>query len=118
MGKLHLVFGAVLFVCFTVFCIQFRRSRAGTKKQDLSRAKRMRNLIYAVCGWAIAACLVWLVVAWFGDEPIFLPEALALQFFAVSWLVKGRAYEPVAYFARQSLRRVENALGTARGERG
>ena len=36
-------------------------------------------------------CIVWAGVARFVGSPIFLPEALALEFFAFSWLTKGRA---------------------------
>jgi hypothetical protein len=28
-------------------------------------------------------------------RPIFLPEALSLEFFGISWLVKGRAYKTI-----------------------
>ncbi|MFC1955918.1 hypothetical protein ACFLWZ_05265 [Chloroflexota bacterium] len=35
--------------------------------------------------------MLWAGIASFNGAPIFWPEALALEFFAVSWLVKGRA---------------------------
>jgi hypothetical protein len=118
MGRIHLVSGAILFASFGFFCIQFRRTRPGTRARDLTHGKRMRNRIYAGCGWGIAICLVWLVVAWFDGASIFLPEVLTLEFFAASWLVKGRAYEPAARYARRSLKAMENAWAAARGERG
>jgi hypothetical protein len=48
-------------------------------------------MIHIFCGAAMVACMVWAGIATVLDTPIFWPEALALEFFAVSWLVKGRA---------------------------
>jgi len=63
----------------------------------------MRNVIYISCGVAIALCMLWVIYAEFTGAPIFWPEALALEFFAVSWLVKGRAYSTAVAVGRQSL---------------
>ena len=46
---------------------------------------------------------MWVVYAPFKGAPIFWPEVLALEFFAVSWLVKGRAYATVVAAGKRSV---------------
>jgi hypothetical protein len=94
---------AVLFSCFIFFSLfQFPLSRA-KKSEPLPPEKKLRNVIYISCDIAMVLCLVWVVYAEFTHMPIFWPEALALEFFAVSWLVKGRAYSTAVAAGRQSL---------------
>jgi hypothetical protein len=61
--------------------------------------KLVRNVVYRVCGWVIAACLVLAVLIdlFVGDavkaeyRPLFWLETVAVLAFGVSWLVKGEA---------------------------
>jgi hypothetical protein len=46
------------------------------------------------CGVVMIFSVLWAGSALFTHAPIFLPEALAIVAFAVSWLVKGEAYGP------------------------
>ena len=89
-GKAHLAFAGLLFTTFIFFAlVQFRRSRRA--RGDLTRDKKIRNAIYLVCGCGMIGCIVWIIVnKMVLHKSIFWPEALALQFFAVSWLAKGR----------------------------
>jgi hypothetical protein len=90
-GVIHFVSATVLFGSFIFFSlVLFRKSNV---KQRGSRPleKWLRNIIFVICGLAMVACIVWVVIASVSGGPIFWPEALALEFFAISWLAKGRA---------------------------
>ncbi len=102
-GFIHFASATVLFGCFIFFCLfQFPMS-AGKKGKPLPRAKKLRNVIYFACGAAMTMCILWAIFASFTGAPIFWPEALALEFFAMSWLVKGRAYATVAAAGRKTV---------------
>jgi hypothetical protein len=90
-GTIHLAWGLTLLagaIFFTL--VQFPKSDV-SPPDSLPAEKRFRNTIYYVCGIAIIGCMLWTGVAGYLHAPIFWPEALALEFFAISWLVKGRA---------------------------
>ena len=122
-GTIHLISAAFLFGSFIFFSIfQFPISSA-EKTKPLPWDKKLRNIIYISCGVAIALCMVWVIYASFKGAPIFWPEVLALEFFAVSWLVKGRVYATVAAAGKRSfyymrhprklVKEVQNAVQTA-----
>jgi len=60
-------------------------------------------MIHIFCGVAMLACMLWAGIATVTDAPIFWPEALALEFFAVSWLAKGRADITVVAAGKRTL---------------
>jgi hypothetical protein len=62
----------------------------------------VRNWIYISCGVAMLACLVWAGIAVLRGAPIFWQETGALEFFAISWLVKGRVDKTAAATGRQA----------------
>jgi len=107
----HYTSAAVLFSCFAFFSL-FLFTKSDTKRPTVG--KRVRNVVHVVCGVGILICLLWIVVAVLskrttaGDRSanIFWPEALALEFFALSWLTKGRADHT---FARVASKTVEYA---------
>lgn len=89
-GAIHYVAAVVLFCAFIYFSLfLFPKSRVGAGA-PLPPDKRFRNGIYIVCGIAMVGCILWAAGASLSGEAIFWPEALALEFFAVSWLFKGR----------------------------
>jgi hypothetical protein len=91
-GTIHFTSAAILFSCFAFYClVLFRKTYPGRELARLEPDKKRRNTLYAVCGWGILACLAWAAVAKTNDQPIFWPETIALELFAMSWLVKGRA---------------------------
>jgi len=104
-GQIHFVGAILLFGSFVFFSFfQFPRSSAGklnlfkcprTGTQELDVGKWVRNWLYIACGVAISACLVWSLSAVIAHTSLFWAEALALEFFAASWLVKGRADKTV-----------------------
>ncbi len=58
---------------------------------DRSSINCRRNGFYRFCGIAMILCMVWVGVAMHFESSIFWAEALALEFFALSWLMKGHA---------------------------
>jgi hypothetical protein len=90
-GRIHYASAVVLFGAFIFFSLCLFRKSKVKRGDPLPRGKKFRNLIYIFCGVAMVACMLWAGIASLKDAPIFWPEALALEFFAVSWLVKGRA---------------------------
>ncbi len=71
----------------------------------------------------MAGCILWAGVATYLDKPIFLPEAIALESFAVSWLTKGRAERTAVgivrrtwYYGRNPKKAAGRLWSTIRGE--
>ena len=90
-GTLHLTFAGILFASFIYFSLfLFPKTRPG--RVLAPRDKKMRNAFYYLCGAGMVGCIVWILFSKFvSGRSIFWPEALALEFFGLSWLVKGRA---------------------------
>jgi TRAP-type C4-dicarboxylate transport system permease small subunit len=68
------------------------------EKQTPSRRKLQRNIVYRVCGYTMAACLVLIaLVSLFGPaslesyRPKFWLESVLVVAFGISWLTKGEA---------------------------
>ena len=92
------LFGAFIF--FALFLFPKTSRKTGNKGDPLDADKRRRNLIYRACGVVMLVCVVWAGIRATFRQPIFWLEAIALEAFALSWLVKGRA----AWTARELLR--------------
>ena len=98
MGKIHYISAVVFFLCLVVFSV-YLFTRPSPKQAEVQNSKRKtdpRNYIYIFCGVAITICLAWAGIASINHLPIFWPEAFSLWFFAISWLVKGRAEKTLA----------------------
>jgi hypothetical protein len=89
-GRIHYCSAVVLFGAFIFFSLFLFRKSKVKRGEPLPRDKRVRNAIHIFCGAAMLACMLWAGIATVIGAPIFWPEALALEFFAVSWLAKGR----------------------------
>jgi hypothetical protein len=102
-STIHLGAAVVLFSCFIFFAL-FQFPLSGVEKgEPLPRDKQVRNWIYRACGVAMVICMLWVTYAGYIRAPIYWPEALALEFFALSWLVKGRAYSTAVELTRDTL---------------
>ena len=64
----------------------------GTLGESNTKQKRIRNIIYKVCGIGMFSTLILLVLPITFSAKIFIVEAIALTFFGVSWLVKGQFF--------------------------
>ena len=102
-GTLHYASAVVLFGAFIFFSLFLFPKTKVKDGEPLPRDKRARNRIYLSCGVAMLACMVWAGSALLARASIFWPEALALEFFAVSWLVKGRADWTAVAAAKRTL---------------
>lgn len=89
-GVIHYGAAALLFGAFIYFCFRlFPKSKSGRLEWD--RDKRVRNTVYFICGTGMALALGLAVWEGRGGRSIFWHETIALELFALSWLVKGRA---------------------------
>jgi hypothetical protein len=89
----HAGAASTLFSMFAVFSLWLFRISALEGQPDAD--KQRRNTIYLVCGIGIVASMAWALVGRQTGRSIFWAESSALGFFALSWLVKGRALDSV-----------------------
>lgn len=94
-GMVHLACAVGFFLTLAYFAIVlFRKTHADRTPTD---EKRLRNKIYAICGWTIVVCIALAVLVkltrWDRAHEqlhaIFWLEALAIVSFGFAWLVKG-----------------------------
>lgn len=113
MSWAHYGSAAVLFTTFVVFAlVLFRKTDPETRPDQ---KKMRRNRLYLACGAVMVGSMAWIGISGFLESSIFLPEAIALWAFALSWLIKGRA----AYTFRQATAAVAGAVRSSnRGAEG
>jgi hypothetical protein len=96
-GQIHLVFATAYFLTLAYFSlVLFRKTHPNGR---MTERKKQRNVIYAVCGYAILACigLVGIDFAFLRGsalqalDPVFWLETVAVLAFGISWLTKGEA---------------------------
>jgi hypothetical protein len=100
-GVIHYVAAVVLFVSFILFAVWLFRKSATPRREDRPADKRRRDDVCLACGLIMISAVVWVGIATLSDAPIFVPEAVAIVAFAVSWLVKGEAHAPVIRAVRK-----------------
>jgi len=61
-------------------------------EENPTKQKKIRNIVYRVCGIGMACSLVLMTIPVEFFAKIFIVEALALTFFGVSWLVKAQVF--------------------------
>jgi magnesium-transporting ATPase (P-type) len=102
-GYIHFTMAALFFISLSVMSmVNFRRT-----DDIVSFGKGKNHKTFLVCGIAMLVCLVLVFIysmwidgkyAWLDRlHPVFCLEAIALIFFGISWLIKGRvdmAYIP------------------------
>ena len=97
----HYVSAVLLFVSFILFSVWLFRKSSIPSRSDRPADKRRRDDVCLVCGLIMIACVLWAATSLITQAPIFWPEAIAIVAFAVSWLVKGEAYQPVLHAFRR-----------------
>lgn len=88
---LHALFAALFFL-FLAFNSFYLFTKNGNGR--MTRRKRIRNLIYRVCGAGMLLLEVGYVIMMVLDVPgycVMIVEIILLHFFGISWLVKGEA---------------------------
>lgn len=90
----------LLFSCFAVFCfVIFQKSDKNVSPSHFDKKKKLRNTIYAFCGWGIVASIIMIGAStWYENSygmtkftqySTFIFETTALLCFGNSWLLKG-----------------------------
>jgi hypothetical protein len=105
-GRIHGIAASILFLDFAYFSLFLFTKSNPEAPAARDTDKTVRNGIYIFCGAVMVVCIGWAgCVQLFGKEPkaIFLPEALTLVFFAISWLTKGRADKTAIRLAGRTL---------------
>jgi hypothetical protein len=111
-SKTHYLSAALLFSCFAFFSLYLFTRSKGVPDDG----KRKRNRLYVGYGIAIVACLLWIVIVKVIDlrhkteSSIFWPETFALIAFALSWLTKGRADQPIKGAAKKVAHGVQSGF--------
>ncbi len=103
-GVIHFSAAAVLFLSFSYFSLFLFTKTTPGRKGPLPGDKKARNVIYIFCGVMIPVSIAWAGIAAWLDAPIFVPESLALMFFAASWLTKGRIDRTAAGLVQRTMR--------------
>ena len=93
----HATCAALLFTTLAYFSIFLFTETNPGQKQDMTKKKRERNVVYYVCGWIIVACIVGILTlhigmhmnTWGPIPVLFTFESAAVVAFGASWLVKG-----------------------------
>jgi len=109
LGTVHYVAAVCLFISFILFSIWLFRKSSIPLRRDRPPEKRRRDDICLVCGLVMIGCILWAGSSLVTHAPIFLPEAIAIEAFAISWLLKGDAPGAVMRAASRLARRVSTA---------
>ena len=89
--KAHYLFAAIFLGCLAYMSI-FIFTKSDRKKENQTERKRLRNKIYRTCGvLMIVAMIIIAINPGDMDNLVFWLEALAVELFGFSWLVKGEA---------------------------
>ncbi len=103
-GIAHYVAATTLFISFILFSLWLFRKSDIEIPGDRPSDKRARNGVFLVCGLIMIACVLWAGGASLAHRAIFWPETIAIEAFAVSWLVKGEMHTAAANLARRIVR--------------
>lgn len=96
----HYLAAVLLFVSFILFAIWLFRKSDIPLRRDRPPDKRWRDDICLGCGLVMIGAVLWAASSIITGRPIFVPEAVAIVAFAVSWLVKGEVYQPIVRAVR------------------
>lgn len=88
---IHNISAIVFFILLAyISFFQFTKSSG-----NMTKTKKIRNVIYRVCGVGMLASFAILLLPSFYIQ-VWLTEAIALFFFSASWLTKANAYRVLA----------------------
>jgi cytochrome b561 len=101
MAVIHYSCGAALFVSFILFAIWLFRQSEFAERSERPRDKRWRDDLCLGCGVVMIVAIAWAGWAGYQGGSIFYQESVAIEAFAISWLVKGEAHQSLARAARR-----------------
>lgn len=92
---MHFIFALLLFGTFIFFSLYLFRKTSGVK--TVTKQKVYRNRVYVTCGIIMIVCIIGIALASLGlmgaassrYKIVFWLEAIALNAFGFSWIVKG-----------------------------
>lgn len=93
-NNIHLTSAAIFFLTLAFMSINLF-TRSNRPEAEWSEKKKLRNLIFKVCGWVMIASIIVIaiskpVLGVSKESPVtFCMETVALVAFGFSWLVKG-----------------------------
>jgi heme A synthase len=99
----HYMSAVILFLSFILFAVWLFRKSNVPKGQKRPPEKRWRDAACLICGLVMIGSVLWAASSLITHAPIVIPEAIAIFAFAISWLVKGEAYQPVLSRIRKVL---------------
>ena len=89
--KIHTACAVLFFLCAAINTLcQFTRHGA-----TMTRQKKVRNVIYRICGWGMIGLLVLLIALVLLKAPgwvVMVIEVLLLHLFGFAWVVKGEFF--------------------------
>lgn len=88
-GRLHYACAVTLFLSFIVFSIWLFRKSAVPTRAARPPDKNLRDDICLACGIVMIAAVLWAGIAGLRERPIVVPEVIAIEAFAISWLTKA-----------------------------
>jgi hypothetical protein len=104
-GVAHNIAAALLFTSFILFSLWLFRKSSIPKRKDRPREKRIRDDVCLACGVVMIGSVLWAASTMITHAPIFVPESIAVEAFAISWLAKGDAHgEMLRLFSRGARR--------------
>ena len=92
-NKIHCTSAVIFFLllAFNSICLFTKDGSDKDQKQELSKQKKIKNIIFRVCGVGMLCGMALVLLPTFNAQ-IFIAEAIALTFFGISWLVKGEVF--------------------------
>ena len=97
---IHMTVAIIFFVLLAINSL-FLFTKTNVPKDQLPKRKKIRNIIFRVCGIGMIASFGLLLLPAFYIQ-IWLVEAIALLFFGVSWLTKANCYPWLAADKKES----------------
>ena len=103
-GWFHLTFAALFFITLIYFSLCLFTKTDPSKPP--TRKKLQRNMVYRICGYAMAVCVLLIAIYFIvlrvmhvneatsalnGYHLVFWLETIAIEAFGISWLTKGEA---------------------------
>ena len=73
--------------------------------------KRRRDAVYLACGVVMIVAVLWAASSVVTHAPEFVPEVIAIEAFAISWLVKGEAQQGMLAALRKIRAKAARAEG-------
>ena len=84
---------AIAFFLILAYNSLFQFTKTGSA--EMTKNKKIRNIIYRVCGAGMLSVFVLYFFPWFWHK-IWVIETVALTFFGISWLTKANIYSWLA----------------------